>query len=189
MSRRDQNLAANELASVDEVEPLRSQFDAAMALHRDELFNYLKRRTRDVETAADLAQETLSRMMVYRDASNIESYELLMYRVAHNLVLEHQRARHRHRASDHVSLSVVGPIRAEEATVEDIADAQLTLKLLKRALIDLPPKCRMAFMLSRFEGLTYPQVASKMGISVKTVEKHISKALLAFRAAVGDPDE
>lgn len=188
MKPRDHSVALDAQGSVEEVDRLRSQFDEAMATHRQELFAYLHRRTRDQDLASDLTQETLSRMMVYRDTSRIDSYELLMYRIAHNLVLEHQRARHRHRASDHVSLSVVGPLPAEDAAVEDIADAQLSLELLKRALIDMPPKRRMAFMLSRFEGLTYPQVASRMGISVKMVEKHISSALLAFRAAVGGPD-
>jgi RNA polymerase sigma-70 factor (ECF subfamily) len=43
-------------------------------------------------------------------------------------------------------------------------------------------------MLSRFDGLTYPQVADKMGISVKMVEKHITRALVACRLAVGDRD-
>ncbi|MEN5059988.1 RNA polymerase sigma factor [Luteimonas sp. TWI1416] len=189
MNKRDGHLALDESVCAERTERLRSQFDEAMTAHRQELFKYLQRRTRDIELAADLTQETLSRMMVYRESSNIDSYELLMYRVAHNLVLEHQRAKYRRRASDHVSLSVVGPIRADETSVEDIADARLSLELLKRALLKLPPKCRLAFMLSRFEGLTYPQVAARMGISVKMVEKHISRALLAFRAAVREPNE
>lgn len=188
MSQRDRHLAMNELALEEDTDRLRSHFDEAMKAHRDELLNYLHRRTRDAELAADLTQETLSRMMVYRDNSKVESYELLMYRVAHNLVLEHQRSRFRRHASDHVSLSAMGPLRAEETPVEEIVDARMSLDLLKRALIALPPKRRLAFMLSRFEGLTYPEVAVRMGISVKMVEKHISKALLAFRAAVGERD-
>ena len=188
MSQRDRHLALNELVLEEDAKRLRSQFDEAMTAHRDELLKYLHRRTRDAELAADLTQETLSRMMVYRDNSKVESYELLMYRVAHNLVLEHQRARFRRHASDHVSLSVVGPLRADETPVDEIVDARMSLELLKRALIGLPPKRRLAFMLSRFEGLTYPEVAARMGISVKMVEKHISKALLAFRAAVGERD-
>jgi RNA polymerase sigma-70 factor (ECF subfamily) len=71
--------------------------------------------------------------------------------------------------------------------VEAIADTHQAIdRLFTEAIAKLPPKCRLAFMLSRFDGLTYPQVAAKMGISVKMVEKHITRALIACRLAVGD---
>ncbi|MDV7248704.1 sigma factor-like helix-turn-helix DNA-binding protein [Xanthomonas hortorum] len=48
----------------------------------------------------------------------------------------------------------------------------------------LQSRCRQAFTLQRIDYLTYPQVAAAMGISIKMVEKHISRALAACRAAV-----
>lgn len=45
----------------------------------------------------------------------------------------------------------------------------------------LPEKCRQAFMLCHFEDLSYKDAAHEMGISVKTVEKHVSKALRVLR--------
>jgi RNA polymerase sigma factor (sigma-70 family) len=188
MSRSDQDCAPGDLGSVEETARRRARFDDAMTRARDELLTYLRRRTRDEETAADLTQETFSRMMVYRDAPNIENQGLLMYRIAHNLVLELQRSRYRRRAAHHIPLSLAEPLYADEPPVEEIADALSLDLLLKRTLIELPLKCRLAFKLSRFDGLTYPQVAAKMGISVKMVEKHISRALLAFRAAVEERD-
>lgn len=187
MSASEQSRVTEDQVSPEEAAERRARFDAAMVGSRDELFNYVRRRTRDPDIAADLTQETISRMMVYRDAANIESYTLLMYRVVHNLMLELQRARQRHHASQHIPLSVAGPISTGEPPLEDITDARNSLDLiLKSTLLDLPPKCRLAFTLSRFDGLTYPQVAAKMGISVKMVEKHISRALSACRAAVKD---
>lgn len=50
-------------------------------------------------------------------------------------------------------------------------------EIIDREIDKLPPKCRMAFVLSRFEDMSYKEIAEEMNISVKTVEKHISKAL------------
>ena len=167
----------------------REAFDTALGEHRDELLHYLRKRLGDRELAADLAQETLSRMMKYRNAGDIEDHRQMLFRIANNLIFEHHRTRQRHHAGDHHSLDDTGPLRSSEPPVEAIVDARQAIDiLLKRTIGDLPPKCRLAFMLSRFDGLSYPQIADRMGISVKMVEKHITKALLACRAAVGDRD-
>ena len=52
---------------------------------------------------------------------------------------------------------------------------------INRTIEQLPQKCREVFVLSRFEGLKYNEIADKLGISVKTVETQISKALLTLR--------
>jgi len=168
----------------------REGFDAALLEHQGELVDYLQKRLRDRETAADLAQETLSRMMKYRDSPDIEDHRLMLFRIANNLVTEYYRTRQRRHAGSHYSLDETEPLRATAPPLEAIVDAQQALDtLLKRTITGLPPKCRLAFMLSRFDGLSYPQIAERMGISVKMVEKHITKALLACRAAVGDRDD
>jgi RNA polymerase sigma-70 factor (ECF subfamily) len=56
------------------------------------------------------------------------------------------------------------------------------LKNRIRAGIDtLPEKCRQAFMLNHYGSMSYKDIAREMGISVKTVEKHIGKALQVLR--------
>lgn len=181
-------------------EPLRSEplearpsqreiFDAAAARHRDELLRHVHKRLGDREAAADLAQEALSRMMKYRDADDIEDHGRMLFRIANNLIVEYHRTRQRHHAREHYSLDDTGPLRSPDPPIEATIDARQAIDiLLKRTIIELPPKCRLAFMLSRFDGLSYPQIADRMEISVKMVEKHINKALLACRAAVGDRD-
>ncbi len=61
------------------------------------------------------------------------------------------------------------------------ADDELDAKSLEARILGvvngLPPQCREAFRLSRFEQLSYKEIAVRMNISVKTVEKHVSKAL------------
>lgn len=167
----------------------REAFDSALAEHRDELLDYLRKRLGHRETAADLAQETFFRMMKYRDAADIEDRRLMLFRIANNLITEYHRTSQRHHASDHFPFDEMRPLQAEQPSVEAIVDSRKAIDiLLKRTIVDLPPKCRLAFMLSRFDGLNYSQIADRMGVSVKMVEKHITKALLACRAAVGDRD-
>ena len=57
---------------------------------------------------------------------------------------------------------------------------------LKRAINDLPEQCRTVFQLSRFEELKYAQIAQQLGISVKTVEAQMSKALKRLRVELAE---
>lgn len=167
----------------------REAFDLALTERRDELLQYMQKRLRDRDAGADLAQEALSRMMKYRDSPDIEDHGLLLFRIANNLITEYHRTRQRRHANSHFSLDETEPLRDHAPAVEAIVEVRQALDtLLKHTIVSLPPKCRLAFMLSRFDGLTYPQIADRMGISVKMVEKHITKALLACRQAVGDRD-
>jgi RNA polymerase sigma-70 factor (ECF subfamily) len=53
---------------------------------------------------------------------------------------------------------------------------------IKAAINELPPKCRAVFVLSRFEELTYQEIADRMEISIKTVENQMGRALKILRA-------
>jgi len=63
-------------------------------------------------------------------------------------------------------------------------EAEELRQRLERALTALPPRTRAAFLLSRREGLSYTEVASRMAISPKTIGVHISRALTVLRKAL-----
>ena len=56
--------------------------------------------------------------------------------------------------------------------------------LLSNALEHLPPKCREVFVLSRVSEMTYKQISDTLGISIKTVENQMGKALKILRAYI-----
>jgi RNA polymerase sigma-70 factor (ECF subfamily) len=56
---------------------------------------------------------------------------------------------------------------------------------INQAIDGLPERCRMIFLLSRFEDMSYKEIAQKLDISVKTVENQISKALKVLRDVLG----
>ena len=78
--------------------------------------------------------------------------------------------------------------RAEEkadAATKNIQLKELESKL-RSALNDLPEQCRTIFQLSRFEELRYREIADRLGLSVKTVENQMGKALKIMRTKLAD---
>ena len=57
---------------------------------------------------------------------------------------------------------------------------------VEQALAELPPQCGLIFKMSRFGGLSYQQIADELGLSVKTVENQVGKALKLMRAYARD---
>ena len=64
---------------------------------------------------------------------------------------------------------------------EQIIAGRQRLKRMLAALDALPPRARAVVILRRFENLTYPQIARRLGISVSAVEKHMTRAMTALR--------
>ncbi len=76
------------------------------------------------------------------------------------------------------------------STEEGGASKKLMLRDLEEklatALAELPQQCRTIFQMSRFEELKYQEIADKMGLSVKTVENQMGKALRLLRLKLVD---
>jgi RNA polymerase sigma-70 factor (ECF subfamily) len=68
-----------------------------------------------------------------------------------------------------------------ESVPRDLLEEQELESTIIEAMNSLPDRCREVFMLNRFDGNKYAEIAEKMGISVKTVETQMSKALRILR--------
>lgn len=64
-------------------------------------------------------------------------------------------------------------------------DLDRKIKLIKREIENLPPKCKEIFILSKQEGLTNQEIAKYKQVSIKSVEAHITKAFHILRASIG----
>jgi len=73
----------------------------------------------------------------------------------------------------------------DESLPEHLGASEIKEKL-NAAMVNLSPRCRQAFELSRYEELSYKEISERMAISVKTVEKHIGKALKILKVVFNE---
>lgn len=150
--------------------------------HYRELLNFLARQLRDRDAAADLAQESYARVYAaQRAGAAVRDPRALLYRVARNLLTDgHRRATVRRPAGPDEAVvepdAQPGPQALEP---EAAASARQRFEALAATVDGLPPRCREAFVLVKFEGLTHAETAARMGIAVKTVEMQVQIALRA----------
>lgn len=143
------------------------------------LYAYAHTIVKDDSTAKELVQQTFFNCWQKKD--KLQSTKILLnylytsvYHAALNH-LDHLKVRAAHR-QHHLHVS-------ETATP---ASGQLQLKEMEKkiaeAYSELPEKCRLVFHLSRYEGLKNAEIAEKLQVSEKAVEKHMTKALKIFRS-------
>lgn len=152
-----------------------------------ELMRYLRTRVHNIDDAADLAQECYARLLRYREGHTESSLQMLLFRIARNLLTDSWRAQQATHADQHVD---IGEIDIPEPAPShfDRLHGQERLARLRRAVRALPPRCQAVFVFSRIDGLSHAEIAHKCGITVKAVEKHITKALAACRAELSEDE-
>lgn len=157
-----------------------ADFERFVRTQREALVCFLRRRTGSEEDAQDLAQESLTRLLRYRGHTP-EAWTSLLYRIARNALNDQLRRARARYEEHHVSLQVIDSVVAVGQPDTQAASAQ-ELALLQRAILGLPRRCREVYLLNRIEGMSYKDIAEHCGISVKAVEKQVSKALRILRA-------
>ncbi|MCW5620568.1 MAG: sigma-70 family RNA polymerase sigma factor [Burkholderiales bacterium] len=153
------------------------------ARYYQELLSYFSRALRDRDAAADVVQEAYARVLALQQAGQaVAEPRALLYRTARNLVIDRHRRDQVHSQVTVSEDAALEDLPAQRACEPDtlIASSQVLQAVL--ATIDaLPLRCREAFILHRFDGLSHAEVAQRMSISRKAVEQHVQNAMLAIR--------
>lgn len=139
---------------------------------------------KDLDEAEEVVQQVFFNIWNKRAelqvSSSIKSY---LYRAVHNDCLnklKHGKIK---------SLYAEDYKKTHAGSFEDASKALQAKELgrhIQNALDKLPGQCGQVFRLSRFENLKYAEIAERMGISVKTVENHMGKALKLMREQLKD---
>jgi len=135
--------------------------------------------------AAELAQEVYVRLLRVPDVATIRDPGAYLYTVASNLARDHAR-RERHGG---VALDVDEPLVQEQlAEVPGFAgqlDSEQRVKRLREVLAQLPPKCHAALVMQYWQGLSYEEIALRLGVSTHMIKKHLSNAMVHCRRRMG----
>ena len=161
----------------------RGAFEQLFREHYAALVRFGEGLLRSRELAEDTVQEVLLNLWRQRETVRVDdSLRAYLYRAVRNRALNHIR-------NERVRREAVPQIVREtrEAAGADAGLVETELEAAVRAAIaELPPRCREVFELSRVRGLKYAEIAETLGISIKTVETQMGRALKSLRERLGD---
>jgi len=149
-------------------------FQRLYAEHHPWLMGWLLRRLRCHADAADLTHDTFLRTLTSPHLVRIEEPRTFLCVIAKRVLYTFWRRNELERAYLEALASLPEQVIPSEEEFALLREAVLAVDQL---LGGLPGKVRHAFLLNRLEGLTHPQIAAQMGVSLATVERWIRRAL------------
>jgi len=149
-------------------------FTKLFAESRDALHRYIRRFVGSSETAKEIVQEAFLR--TYRQRESVTTLRAFLFSTARNLAANEYRHR---RIVERDGFRDFGDswVKTERESLEAELLRDERNRLMLEAIDRLPPQCRAAFTLRVFHQCSYKEVAERLGISAKTVEKHIARGL------------
>jgi len=159
-------------------------FEQVFKAHFKNLHAYACTIVREQTAAEEIVQHVFYKIWEKAAQLNINPpVAAYLYRAVNNEsinYLKHQKVKSVHRAH-----TVYHMKNQADSAARKVLAGELEKKL-RKALNELPEQCRIIFQLSRFEELRYREIADKLGISIKTVENQMGKALKLLRVKLVD---
>ncbi|MFJ5446588.1 sigma-70 family RNA polymerase sigma factor [Methylobacillus methanolivorans] len=155
--------------------------------HHGWLFAWLRKKLGCPHEAADLAQDTFTRILASRDALfNMQEPRAYLTTTAKHLLLNQARRR----AVEEAYLAGVLALGEDHApSAEQVTAAIEALEQISQVLQGLAHKPREAFLMRYLDGMSHAEIAQHLGVSTKMVQKYLINALVHCHAVVGAPME
>lgn len=160
-------------------ESLHDSFRIFFDEHYQRLCSYAFSFLKDEESCEDIVQDIFIKIWSNRqDLIGSEQLKFYVFSAVRNNCLTRLQKNKKYRVVEMNDEDEVGEINIKLDPEDEKANPT---ELIAKALDRLPPKCREVFLLSRIGNLTYLQIADNLGISIKTVENQMGKALKILR--------
>lgn len=159
-------------------------FEQLFKAHYKALHAYATAMLKDVDLAEEMVQQMFLKFWEKRELLSIStSIKAYLYKCIYNdslNYLKHENVKTKYQDFTRFTANGFGEAASARAEL-----SELQIKL-SEALNELPEQCRTIFQLSRFEELKYREIADQLGLSIKTVENQMGKALKILRLKLVD---
>ena len=157
----------------------KEQFRTLFDSYFDDIRRYLYYRSGDEALSTDLAQDTFMRIWEKQMMLSPDRDAALLYKIAGDLFVSHlRREKLRQEAPDRIRFEPGSRTPEEELEFQELQEKY------EKALVKLPENQRIVFLMSRMEELTYAEIAARLTLSVKAVEKRMTGALARLRKEI-----
>ena len=158
-------------------------FEALFRLYHNALCSHALRFVYTREVAEDIVSEVFYQLWKTEAYLSVQfTYRTYLYAAV------------RHRAYNYLRDELTGsrtPASLEEMDVaggdespQTLIEYDETFQRLEKVINELPSQCQRVFLMSRFENRKNQEIANELGIALKTVEAHLSRALTQIRRAI-----
>lgn len=154
--------------------------------HGTYLKAFLRRFMHRPDDIEDIAQEAFIRAFKVEQDSTINHPKTLLFTIAKNIALNELRTKSR-RVTDYIE-ECSSPPEMVGATVEEELEALDKLETYCVAVDNLPPQCRRVYLLRKVHGLRHKDIAEKLNISLRSVERHLQKGAIRCRDSLSKHD-
>ena len=138
--------------------------------------------TKDMSVAEDITHDIFVKIWLKRDlVSKAGSFSSYLFRMVRNAVMDHYESNAIRRRYASCQAMVGEEFRELVEEKVNFDDLQL---IVFKAVSDMPAQRRRIFTLSRYEGMDNKDIAEKFGLNIRTVENHITNALVDIRMAL-----
>ena len=162
----------------------RADFEQLFRSHYSTLCSYANNFLKDTDGAEEIVQEVMFKLWINRESvvfdTSPRSYLFRSVRNSCLNLLKHMNVRDEYRAAREAQVQDWQRSQEDEMIVTELEQK------IRDAVDKLPVERRKVFVMSRYDGLTYAEIAARLNISVKTVENQMSSALRTLREELAD---
>jgi len=159
-----------------------AQIEQIFREHNDSLLRFLRARLHSSDEAKEVAQEAYVQMLGLDNPSAVNFMQGYLFRTAANIATNRMKLGAARRRIDQL---VFFDAPHETRTPQHTLDVRQQLAHVNEALNRLPPLCRRAFILVRYEGMSFDDAAVTLGLHPRKVRRFVQRAFASCQRALG----